>query len=267
MGDLTRKLLACVATIARPPMVRRVTEASAALGIALLAVGAAAPMTEAATVIAWDAAHNGSWELSNGGRTATSPNTGRDSDPVWQCFANQTIPSGRRAYFEVTASGAALFTAFTLTLADAYSLPVIDSGVQYPLGFPPDRSHFIEFSYNGRVQMETAMLQVNGTTAPNPVLWTDPVVVGIAVDTSAHTVQYRLSDSRPTFVNGGQGGPYVSPTFDISKIHGALRPMVSSWKTPGPVATINGGSAPFAMPVPAGFTALDTLLSGGATSH
>jgi hypothetical protein len=223
-------------------------------------------------MITWDAAHCstkhirclgacGRWALSNGGLTATSPNTGSDSDPVWQCFANQTIPSGQKAYYEVTATGAALLTAFTLTLADTYTLPVIDSGVQYPLGTPPDPSHFIEFSYNGRVQMETAMLQVNGTKAPNPVLWTDPVVVGIAVDTSAHTVQYYLSDSRPTFVNGNRSGPYISPVFDISKIHGALRPMVSSWKTPGPVATINGGAAPFAMAVPAGFTALDTLLT------
>ena len=133
--------------------------AAAALGFALLGSAAFVPVTATAAMITWDASHNGSWALSNGGRTATSPNTGSDSDPVWQCFANQTIPPGQRAYYEVTASGAALFTAFTLTLADAYRLPVIDSGVQYSLGTPPDPSHFIEFSYNGRVQMETAMLR------------------------------------------------------------------------------------------------------------
>ena len=82
MADMAFPVPARAARSAEPRMFGRSARASAARRPCSARVGLWANAATA-TTITWDAAHSGNWALSNGGRTATSPNTGRDSDPVW----------------------------------------------------------------------------------------------------------------------------------------------------------------------------------------
>ena len=191
----------------------------------------------------------------NDGRTATSPNTGSDSDPIFVCFANAAIPAGSKAYYEITVKNAALYTAFGVGWFHerVCEMGHLTDGSQWQgtVGQPPPNpSHFIVFSYNGGVQEESVYLQqFDQVNRPNPVFWTNPDVIGIAVDTVAKTVQFTLKDSIANSLTNSRttahqpGGAWTGPCLPNQRRRSPALPIrVELEDASASIATINGGS-------------------------
>jgi hypothetical protein len=205
------------------------------------------------TQTTWDPSDTGSWRLSNGDLTATSPDNNTPQS-VFVAFAQNPIPDDAKTYYEYTVSGAAVQTAFTVGFGvhgfNPSAINLADEGAIVP------NATFLGFSYNlgiansGDViydpQGNVTYAQTHPGAAGSPNQWPNGSVIGVLVDRVDNTVQFTL--------NGvAQGGP-----FDISGLGDkTVYPFVYSWFKSGPVATINGGTDGFAERLPAGYAALD----------
>jgi predicted xylan-binding protein with Ca-dependent carbohydrate-binding module len=195
----------------------------------------------------WD---SGTWSISNGGLTATSPNTGQlgqtPGGSINEEDASIALPDNAKTYYEFQVSGAALYTAFGVGFGElgandgGYS-PGLVSSNSVPKGAPE-----LEFSYNLAITEGQSIVYDPQANAPQPPpnQWANGATIGIEVDRIDNTAQF--------FLNGvAQGGP-----INISAMAGeTLYPMVSSWFLAGPQATINGNPSD----TPAGYTNLDDV--------
>ena len=206
----------------------------------------------------------GTWSISNGGLTATSPNTGQGTPPsggggaIDEEFASTAIPTNAKVYFEFKVSGAAVFTAFSAGFGElgsnngGYANQLVNSNnvprgaaeleASYNLGITEGKS----IVYDPQDNIGDAL----AGRAPAPNRWANGAVIGVEVDRPNNTAQF--------FLNGvAQGGP-----INISAMAGeTLYPMVSSWFLAGPQATINGNPSD----TPAGYTNLDNVGSQTTT--
>jgi len=207
--------------------------------------------------------NNGSWRVSNGGLTATSPNTGVFGQPTGGAinaeYASTAIPDHAKTYFEIRVSGAALLTAFGTGISEHNT----NFGPFNPTVVDPNsitNSNYIEASYNlgiangGHVVYDPqdnahfAQTHPGAIAAPNQ--WSDGAVIGVEVD--------RVNNQATFYLNGvQQGGP-----FSIQALQGeTLYPFVSSWFRAGPQATIIANPSD----TPSGYTNLDQ--SGGSNPN
>jgi hypothetical protein len=217
---------------------------------------AVVPATSAhsTTPTEWDPSNADGWRITNNGRTATSPNNNTEG-AINVAYANKEIPADAKSYYEVTVSGAQIETAFSVGIGEHGS--DVSNKNEHAEGETINNGSNIYYSYNGVVSNtgnwvrdpndDADWTKVHGTTdgpaAPNT--WANNSVIGVAVDRIDNTVGFTL--------NGQNEGTYSIKDLKDE----TLFPDVSSWYKAGPVATINGGSTPFAEAVPAGYTALD----------
>jgi len=194
----------------------------------------------------------GTWSISNGGLTATSPNTGQGTPSANQGGAineedaSIAIPNNAKTYYEFQVSGAALYTAFGVGFGE---LGANDGGYNPGLvssNSVPKGAAELEFSYNLGITEGQSIVYDPQANAPQPPpnQWANGSTIGVEVD--------RIDNTATFFLNGQQqGGP-----INISAMAGeTLYPMVSSWFLAGPQATINGNPSA----TPAGYTNLDDV--------
>jgi Ca-dependent carbohydrate-binding module xylan-binding len=200
----------------------------------------------------------GTWSISNGGLTATSPNTGHGTPSANQGGAineedaSIAIPNNANTYYEFQVSGAALYTAFGVGFGE---LGANDGGYKPGLvssNSVPKGAAELEFSYNLGIAEGQSIVYNPQANAPQPPpnQWADGSTIGVEVD--------RIDNTATFFLNGQQqGGP-----INISAMAGeTLYPMVSSWFLAGPRATLIGNPSN----TPAGYTNLDDVGSQTTT--
>src|ERR1700722_13367725 len=197
----------------------------------------------------WD---NGTWSVSNGGLTATSPNNNTQG-AINEENASIAIPNNAKTYFEFKVSGAALLTAFGV----GFGIPGSNDGGYDPShvvssSSVPNGAAETEFGYNrGITEGHSVVYDPEGNVAdhnagrsPAPNSWSNGAVIGVEVD--------RIDKTATFFLNGQQQGPPV----DIAAMgNETLFPMVSSWFKAGPQATLIGDPTK----TPAEYTNLDEL--------
>jgi hypothetical protein len=194
----------------------------------------------------------GSWSISNGGLTATSPNTGQGTPSANQGGAineedaSIAIPNNAKTYYEFQVSGAALYTAFGVGFGE---LGANDGGYNPGLvssNSVPKGAAELEFSYNLGIAEGQSIVYDPQANAPQPPpnQWANGSTIGVEVD--------RIDNTATFFLNGQQqGGP-----ININAMAGeTLYPMVSSWFLAGPQAILIGNPSN----TPAGYTNLDDV--------
>jgi len=256
----------------------------------VLALTLLAPIAAHATGVTWDSAHpiNQAWALTNGNKTATSPNTGSfrgtpspTSPSINGQFGTTAIPLNAKTYFEVTVgvvasspcadSWAYLQSAFGIGVGEYGLIYGTGSGDTTAEGETFNPSTYTLYQYNRVVvQSQTNSGAIgnwisdpeNDATghfpSPSPIdaapsFWHSGDVIGIAVD--------RVSNPNTvTFYHNGvhENGFGGTGTFNINGMaNHTIYPILQSWWLKAPVATINGGATAFHEAIPSGYTALD----------
>jgi hypothetical protein len=117
------------------------------------------------TETTWDPSDTGSWTLSNGDLTATSPDNNTPQS-VFVAFAQNPIPDDAKTYFEYTVSGAAVQTAFTVGFGvhgfNPSAVNLADEGAIIP------NATFLGFSYNLGIANSGDVIYDPQNNAPSP---------------------------------------------------------------------------------------------------
>jgi hypothetical protein len=203
------------------------------------------------TVVTFDPTDTGGWSLSNGNRTATSPDN-NTMGSISVGYGDVAIPDNAKTYYEFKVSGAAVQTAFNVGFGvhgfNPSNVNIADEGAHI------SNATFMAFAYNltqtnsGDVVADPQGNATYAATHPGAVAapnqWPNGSIIGVMVDRIDNTVEFTL--------NGKSQG-----VIDISGLAGkTIYPFVDSWYKSGPVATINGGTNGFAEGLPSGYTAL-----------